>query len=624
MFSKLQKFLRKYYDLLRSHIWVSLTGTVLLFFMGIILIFQNYLKNQYYNYLVAENGKTETAVLSVISENINKNMSDALYVGGKIAVSKSLEKDVDAAKDRSYSDWLNHYLNLKAELQAVSSYSTEIADVAIVTEDGVLAEYGKNWTSGNAMEDLWTGDDESYALSLYNLAMSKCKDGIIGKYVVSTEPAYHPKQQTQKQMFHVAYPLLGGQKNYDQVDAVVIISFYMENIIDSDVLSASVNRNYACSFITDEVDTLIYHTEREMQGTKLSDYLNTYQLVDYQEELSFLGWKAHIAIDTNDIREEVDKLYQKGLRVYLILMVICIMAWFLFLRFLMRPVTIIGNAMRKVQKGNKKEKIQVSGTNELWQLAEEYNRMMDALQDQELRTQQEFEEKTRFIEERNAAEMEALGSQINAHFLCNTLNAINYNVLESGNYEVARLLKRLASILNYAFSKKITEVTIGQEIEWIDQYLYLQKYRMSDSFDYKIDFPVEYGEWPCCKLFLQPFVENSIIHGFEKEEQGGKITITGTAHNEFLVIRVRDNGCGMTGDTKTKMLAYLEKHEDVIIPGSGTGIGVRNVITRMRLFFGARFKVELETEAGKGTCFTFWLPLPMETEEAGLQEGEDL
>ena len=130
----------------------------------------------------------------------------------------------------------------------------------------------------------------------------------------------------------------------------------------------------------------------------------------------------------------------------------------------------------------------------------------------------QFDEKTRFIQQKNQAEREALESQINAHFLCNTLNAINYNVLESGNTEVAALLKRLSSILYYTFSQTTQDVTLGQELDWVQQYLYLQKYRLGDRFSYQIDFPEEYREWPCCKLVLQPFVENSILHGFENAE----------------------------------------------------------------------------------------------------------
>ena len=80
--------------------------------------------------------------------------------------------------------------------------------------------------------------------------------------------------------------------------------------------------------------------------------------------------------------------------------------------------------------------------------------------------------------------------------------AIIYNVLEAGNFEVAEMLRNLSDILRYTFSKKGENVTLGQEFRWVEQYLSLQKFRLMDQFEYEIDFPEEYSEWPCCRLFI--------------------------------------------------------------------------------------------------------------------------
>lgn len=113
------------------------------------------------------------------------------------------------------------------------------------------------------------------------------------------------------------------------------------------------------------------------------------------------------------------------------------------------------------------------------------------------------------------AEREALESQINAHFICNTLNAINYEAMDNGDFKVSLLLKKLSNILRYTFDQKHQNVYMFQEISWIEQYLFLQKERMGSAFDYEIQFDSDYDNWPCRKLMLQPFVENSILHGLE-------------------------------------------------------------------------------------------------------------
>ena len=92
--------------------------------------------------------------------------------------------------------------------------------------------------------------------------------------------------------------------------------------------------------------------------------------------------------------------------------------------------------------------------------------------------------------------------------------------MEGGNFKVSILLKKLSNILRYTFDQKHQNVYMFQEISWIEQYLFLQRERLDSVFDYAIDFDSDYDNWPCRKLMLQPFVENSIIHGFEGMERG--------------------------------------------------------------------------------------------------------
>ena len=206
------------------------------------------------------------------------------------------------------------------------------------------------------------------------------------------------------------------------------------------------------------------------------------------------------------------------------------------------------------------------------------------------------------------AEREALESQINAHFICNTLNAINYEAMESGNFKVSILLKKLSNILRYTFDQKHQNVYMFQEISWIEQYLFLQRERLDNVFSYEISFDSDYDNWPCRKLMLQPFVENSIVHGFEGRESGGIIKITGEGYREFLKIIIEDNGQGMTSERKAVIQEILEN--PMLAKTREVGIGISNVITRMRMHYGSKMNVEFWTEEGKGTRFIFILPMP--------------
>lgn len=159
---------------------------------------------------------------------------------------------------------------------------------------------------------------------------------------------------------------------------------------------------------------------------------------------------------------------------------------------------------------------------------------------------------------------------------------------------------------------------IYQEIAWIDQYLYLQKYRLETVFDYEIRFPDLYGQWPCCRLMFQPFVENSILHGFEGRKQGGMIRISGGMEGELLKIVIEDNGCGMDPETERTIQKILRERGNLSLDRKETdvqnekrqGIGIQNVVTRMRMYYGSRFEISLETQEGKGTKFIFLIPIP--------------
>lgn len=204
------------------------------------------------------------------------------------------------------------------------------------------------------------------------------------------------------------------------------------------------------------------------------------------------------------------------------------------------------------------------------------------------------------------AEREALESQINAHFICNTLNAINYEAINNGDLKVSILLKKLSNILRYTFDQKHQNVYIFQEISWVEQYLFLQKERMDGVFDYEIRFDQDYNDWPCRKLMLQPFVENSILHGFEGLEEGGKIRIIGEGYQDCLKIVIEDNGCGMV----SRMAQILQEILDnpMLAKSRTVGIGISNVIIRMKMYYGEKFRISMETEEGKGTRFTLILP----------------
>ena len=617
---KLRELGRGITGYIRSHLWVSIMGSLMLLFLLVVLIFQGYLKNAYYNYLLDETWKTESAVLSVASNSFDSMLEQALQVCGQMATDKELYTFVNRMVEADQESFIRSRSALFSHLQSIAFHSTDVSCVTVVNQDGVLIEGARYW-SGGGKEALWEQKDLDTLRELYAGVMAELGNKTSGHYKVNAIPTmYEPISKMQ--VFHIAVPISGFSSSFQRANAVLVVSFRLDSFAKACGLTEINNQEYLCGYLTDEDGRILYHPDQSRQGHPASEYQTGSAAVDLEKPLSYFGWTAHIRIDTGNLRSDVNRLYNRAIGVYIFLLAACCLIWQGVVRRVLRPIKSIGDAMKEIQGGNQERKIPVEGTNELWQLTEQYNDMVDALHQQREEVQRNFEEKTLSIQQRNQAERQALESQIDAHFICNTLNAINYNVLEAGNFEVAEMLRNLSDILRYTFSKKGENVTLGQEFRWVEQYLSLQKFRLMERFEYEIDFPEEYSEWPCCRLFIQPFVENSILHGFANIQRGGLIRVTGRPDADRFRVEVRDNGCGIDQQISNVIQQSLRGEHSLELAGNGNGIGIRNVVTRMKMFFGERFQVELETEIGKGTAFTFWLPLPggngMEEEEDGL------
>lgn len=603
---------RKIINHVQSHMAYSFIGTGLALFLFAVFFFQGFLQNEYMQFLLAETTKTEQAVLDASANNINSMLKEALRTGADTAMDSEFYNIVGNVKESNGA--IRDTMRLDLKLNNITHYQGNIAATAVVTEDGLLCEYGRYWDKSGYSE-LWHGENLEVLSRLYDSVMKKTREKTSASYVISTEPLTH-EDFPQMLLFHVAYPLVGGHVDKTKSCAVVVFSFRLDRMIQSSALFNAKQVDYISEYITDSRGIVLYHRNSELLGEN-ERQLNTEQIEELEKPLNYMGWSIHIDIDANRMKSKVREMFADGVIVYLVLLFFCIVIWSILIWRILEPVSDIGKAMREIRHGEYGVEIKIRGTHELWQLAHQYNRTVRALEVQREETKREYEEKTITLQRCNEAEREALESQINAHFLCNTLGAINYSAMENGDTEVSILLKNLSGILYYTFSKETKLVTLGEEIGWVRQYLYLQKYRLMDVFDYEIIFPEEYNEWPCCKLFLQPFVENSILHGFEGWESGGKIVISGKESGGRLVMTVEDNGCGMEKEISDAINRTLSGNAG--IERNHIGIGVQNVVARLRMYYGPELEVKMETTPGKGTKFIMWLPIPADI----LQENEE-
>ena len=196
------------------------------------------------------------------------------------------------------------------------------------------------------------------------------------------------------------------------------------------------------------------------------------------------------------------------------------------------------------------------------------------------------------------AELKALQAQINPHFLYNTLSLINWKALAAGEEDISRMTLALSAFYRTALNRGRNVLQVETELSNTRAYLEIQSMLHDGDFDYEIEAQTEILQCESLNLILQPLVENAIHHGIEEKTDGrGKITVRGWKEDNCVWFMVEDNGVGMEQEVADKILTMESK-----------GYGVRNVDERIRLCYGEKYAMKVESVVGKGTKMTIHFP----------------
>ncbi|MCC8045601.1 MAG: sensor histidine kinase [Clostridiales bacterium] len=214
------------------------------------------------------------------------------------------------------------------------------------------------------------------------------------------------------------------------------------------------------------------------------------------------------------------------------------------------------------------------------------------------------------------ANLSTLQSQINPHFLYNTMECIRGMALLADQEDIADISLALSNFFRYSISAKSDIVTLKSELENVENYCRIQQYRFSHRFRLIVDGAERASEAVMPKLILQPIVENAILHGLADFTEGGEIFIQVRRVGKNVVITVSDNGQGMTPE---QLSALVDKIHEVSILDSGdenhTGIGMLNVNRRIKLYFGEQYGISICSCPGAGTDVEVLIPYRLSVKE---------
>ena len=495
---------------------------------------------------------------------------------------------------------------MRTTLKSTTYGRSSITGVAVVEEDGLLAQFSREEVGTEKVRGIWDENEQDEIISLFQEMKQHNETGLLPRYIIVNGANEH-LNVSGRGVLHIAFPIKNGY-NYKHMKYMIIVSYYSQSISALlKQLSQGGKDEFLQGYIENASGKILFHTDENYVDKNAKKIYNSdTNKINLETDVKNYGWKLHGVIDKAALESNVNKMYSKAMILYLCAILAVMGIAIFIIKSILKPVSVISTSIDRVKTGDMQGYISIEGTNEIWQLAREYNEMLCSIQEANMKVEEQHGEIIESMKMKRRAEREALESQINAHFICNTLNAINYEAMDNGDFKVSLLLKKLSNILRYTFDQKHQNVYMFQEISWIEQYLFLQKERMGSAFDYEIQFDSDYDNWPCRKLMLQPFVENSILHGLEGVNKGGFIRITGEGYQEYLKIVIEDNGCGMTPEVEQIIKEVLEN--PLLAKQKGLGIGISNVVTRMRMYYTEDLKIQLETEERKGCKFTMILP----------------
>lgn len=207
-------------------------------------------------------------------------------------------------------------------------------------------------------------------------------------------------------------------------------------------------------------------------------------------------------------------------------------------------------------------------------------------------------------DERSEIEMALLQSQVNPHFLYNTLNSVHWMAVMQKNTGIEKVIKSLVNLLKNVSKGVSDRITLAEELSLLDDYVNIQSVRYMGVFDYVCNIPDEFKKYKIIKFTLQPLVENAMFHGVVPKGTFGTISVDAHKDEEYLVITVTDDGVGMLPE----QAAALLKEQDRPGKSGMNGIGVANVNRRLKLTYGAKCGLSVESEKGQYTRISVHIP----------------
>jgi len=575
---------------IRNSIFIYFTITSLVAVLLIVISIYSRLSSQLYDTVKQENVNLVNRVdssMEVYLRNIMK-LSDTIYYG--------IIKNTNLSEDSIGEKLTLLYNNNKEQVSNIALISKEGEPISVVP----AARFRKNF---KAEDEEWfvnaLNKTENIHFTLPHVQKMFEKGDNSYNWVIS--------------MSRAVEITVGGSTE----QAVLLIEMAYQGL--EEVLDEVTLGNGGYIYLMDSKGDLIWHPKFELiasgrvkennlvaagydDGSREEIFNGTRQTV-VTKTVGYTGWKLVGVIKGTGI--SLNMLKTRLFIVFVILLIIFIVILInSYISFrVTNPIRELEKSVKALEEGNLDADIYMGGSYEVQHLGK-------SVQDMKFRIKGLMQDIVNEHEEKRKSEFDSLQAQINPHFLYNTLDIIVWQIENEKQSEAVHTVTALARFFRLSLGKGKNIVTVKDEIDHVKNYLMIQHMRFKNKFDYEFDIAEDVLELPSLKLMLQPLVENAIYHGMEFMDGDGMIMVKAWRKEDELYLSVADNGLGMTEDKVEMILTGKSTSGN----GRGSGIGVKNVNERIKLYFGEAYGLTIDSEPDEGTTVIIHLPAKDEKE----------
>ena len=377
-------------------------------------------------------------------------------------------------------------------------------------------------------------------------------------------------------------------------------------------------------YLCDDTGRIIYHP-RQMQiasGMYKENNLEDVKYEDGSHEERFEGKKRIVVVDTvsytgwkliSVIPVESFRMGMISMKYFVIMLVSLAFLIILVMNRLISnrvayPIIALNDSVKNMEEGDEGSRLYIGGSSEVRHLGNTLQQSFD-------RNRQLMKDVVQKQEEKRKAELDVLQSQINPHFLYNTLDSIVWMIEGEKYKEAVFMITQLASLFRISLSRGKTIIPIADELQHAENYMNIQKTRFKNSFTVSFEIDEEIKEYSIVKLVVQPILENAVYYGVKDMDDEGMITVRGHLEDNDIYIEVSDNGFGMQQEMADQLLV-----DDNRVHKQGSGVGLINVHRRLQLRYGQQYGLIIVTEPDEGMKVTIHIPAIIYKE--GMQEAD--